>query len=249
MNLLLIDDHPIVTIGLAAKLRDLGHLVEVSHTLEDASRRIAAQHFELCVLDLDMNGISGTRLLLEPTLQDKLPDCVVVLSGTRDRDEIVGALEDGAHAFLSKTVPFDDVIEGILSAPEAYRGGEPGVWVQEVRAYVPLPVVYPRGSAAFETRARGVPADAPRFLGQGDRRQSRPQHPHDPCADPFDPAQARLGEATREKLTARQGVIPDKSSASETPIRHPGENGAKRLPQERVICPPSPATGPSPSRE
>jgi DNA-binding NarL/FixJ family response regulator len=147
MNILLIDDHPVVTVSLAQKLRELGHLVEVSHTLEDANRRIAAKHIELCVLDLDMHGVSGTRLLLEPALQDKLPDCIVVLSGTRDRDEIVGALEDGAHAFLSKTVPFDDVIEGILSAPEAYRGGEPGVWVQEVRAYVPLPVVYPRGSA------------------------------------------------------------------------------------------------------
>ncbi len=147
MNVLLIDDHPVVTVSLALKLRELGHLVEVSHTLEDAGRRIAAQHIELCVLDLDMHGISGTRLLLEPALQEKLPDCIVVLSGTRDRDEIVGALEDGAHAFLSKTIPFDDVIEGILSAPEAYRGGEPGVWVQEVRAYVPLPVVYPRGSA------------------------------------------------------------------------------------------------------
>lgn len=147
MNILLIDDHPVVTIGLSAKLRELGHLVEISHTLEDASRRIAAQHIELCVLDLDMHGVSGTRLLLEPALQEKLPDCIVVLSGTRDRDEIVGALEDGAHAFLSKTIPFEDVIEGILTAPEAYRGGEPGVWVQEVRAYVPLPVVYPRGSA------------------------------------------------------------------------------------------------------
>jgi DNA-binding NarL/FixJ family response regulator len=147
MNILLIDDHPVVTVSLAHKLRELGHLVEVSHTLEDANRRIAAQHIELCVLDLDMHGVSGTRLLLEPALQEKLPDCIVVLSGTRDRDEIVGALEDGAHAFLSKTVPFEDVIEGILSAPEAYRGGEPGVWVQEVRAYVPLPVVYPRGSA------------------------------------------------------------------------------------------------------
>ncbi|HEY1720531.1 MAG TPA: response regulator transcription factor [Magnetospirillaceae bacterium] len=147
MNILLIDDHPVVTVSLAARLRELGHLVDASHTLEDASRRIAAQHFELCVLGLDMHGVSGTRLLLEPALQEKLPDCIVVLSGTRDRDEIVGALEDGAHAFLSKTAPFDDVIEGILSAPEAYRGGEPGVWVQEVRAYVPLPVVYPRGSA------------------------------------------------------------------------------------------------------
>jgi DNA-binding NarL/FixJ family response regulator len=147
MNILLVDDHPVVTVGLAGKLRELGHLVEVSHTLEDAGRRMVAHHIELCVLNLDMNGVPGTRLLLEPALQEKLPDCIVVLSGTRDRDEIVGALEDGAHAFLSKSAPFDDVIEGILSAPEAYRGGEPGVWVQEVRAYVPLPVVYPRGSA------------------------------------------------------------------------------------------------------
>jgi two-component system, NarL family, nitrate/nitrite response regulator NarL len=146
MNILLVDDHPVVTVAIGARLRELGHAVEVSHTLVDAGRRIAARHVDLCVLDLDMGGTPGTRLLIDPALVEKLPDTIVILSGTRDRDEIVGALEDGAHAFLPKAIPFEDVIEGILAAPEAYRGGEPGVWVQEVRAYVPLPVVYPRGS-------------------------------------------------------------------------------------------------------
>lgn len=146
MNILLVDDHPVVTVSIAARLRELGHMAEASHTLVDAGRRIAGRHFELCVLDLDMAGTPGTRLLIDPALVDKMPDTIVILSGTRDRDEIVGALEDGAHAFLPKAIPFEDVIEGILAAPEAYRGGEPGVWVQEVRAYVPLPVVYPRGS-------------------------------------------------------------------------------------------------------
>jgi DNA-binding NarL/FixJ family response regulator len=146
MDILIVDDHPLVTVGLSDRLRGLGHRVEVCHTLADASQRIRAQSFDMCVLDLDMGGKRGTQIMADPTLADKLPECIVVLSGTRDRDEIVGALEAGAHAFLSKSIPFEDVIEGILSAPQAYRGGEPGMWVQEVRAYVPLGVVYPRGS-------------------------------------------------------------------------------------------------------
>src|SRR5262249_38631355 len=116
------------------------------HTIGDASQRIRAQAFDMCVLDLDMGGKRGTQILNDPALADRLPECIVVLSGTRDRDEIVGALDAGAHAFLPKSIPFEDVIEGLLAAPQAYRGGEPGMWVQEVRAYVPLGVVYPRGS-------------------------------------------------------------------------------------------------------
>ena len=145
MDILIIDDHPVITVGIGDRLRTLGHRVEASHTLDDAGAKIRQHRFDLCVLDLDMAGQRGTRLLSDPILTDRLPECVVILSGTRDRDDIVGALEDGAHGFLSKAVPFDDLIEGLLAAPDAYRGGEPGIWVQEVRAYVPLGVVYPRG--------------------------------------------------------------------------------------------------------
>lgn len=146
MNILIVDDHPLVAVGLADRLTHLGHRVEVSHTLDEAGMRLRARHVELCVLDLDMGGRSGTLLLADPALADRMPDCIVVLSGTGDRDEIVGALEEGAHAFLPKNIPFDDVVEGVLAAPTAANGNEPGVWVQEVRAYVPLGVVYPRGS-------------------------------------------------------------------------------------------------------
>jgi len=147
MEILIVDDHPIVTVSLAERLRVLGHHVDACHTLGDAGARIRSQIFDMCVLDLDMDGTRGTQLLADPTLATRLPECIVVLSGTRDRDDIVDALEAGAHAFLSKSIPFEDVIEGLLTAPQAYRGGEPGIWVQEVRAYVPLGVVYPRGSA------------------------------------------------------------------------------------------------------
>jgi two-component system nitrate/nitrite response regulator NarL len=146
MNILIVDDHPLAAVGLADRLRTMGHHVIVCHTIEDASRQLRDQRFELCALDLDMGGRRGTELLADPSLSSHQPDCVVILSGTGDRDEIVGVLDEGAHAFLPKNIPFDDVIDGLMAAPEAYRGGEPGVWVQEVRAYVPLGVVYPRGS-------------------------------------------------------------------------------------------------------
>ncbi len=146
MNILVIDDHPVVTVSLSERLKHLGHAVEVANDMDDAGRRLRAQRFELCVLDLNMGGRRGTDLLVDPALTDRLPNCVVILSGTGDRDEIVGALDDGAHAFLSKSIPFEDVIDGLLAAPGAHRGGEPGVWVQEVRAYVPLGVVFPRGT-------------------------------------------------------------------------------------------------------
>jgi len=146
MNILIVDDHPLVSVSLAERLQSMGHHVAVSLTVDDACRRLRTERVELCVLDLDMGGSRGSHILVDPTLADRLPECIVVLSGTGDRDDIVGVLEEGAHAFLPKNIPFDDVIEGLLAAPAAYRGGEPGIWVQEVRAYVPLGVVYPRGS-------------------------------------------------------------------------------------------------------
>lgn len=134
MDILVVDDHPLVTVSLSERLRGMGHRVDVSHTLGDAGAHMLSHFYDMCVLDLDIAGTRGTQLLSDPNLAGRLPECIVILSGTRDRDDIVDALEAGAHAFLSKTVPFDDVIEGLLTAPQAYRGGEPGMWVQEVRA-------------------------------------------------------------------------------------------------------------------
>ena len=43
MNILVIDDHPVVTVSLSERLKHLGHAVEVANDMDDAGPRVIEQ--------------------------------------------------------------------------------------------------------------------------------------------------------------------------------------------------------------
>lgn len=143
MHILIIDDHPLVTDGIAASLRTKGFEVTVSHTLEDCKQHLESGAYDLLSLDLDLGGCFGTDLLTENRV---LPPCVI-LSGTTDRDEIAMALDYGAKAFIPKNIPFDHVVRAIemaTSLPNAAE--EPFLWDDTTCAFAPLSSLFPKGT-------------------------------------------------------------------------------------------------------
>jgi DNA-binding NarL/FixJ family response regulator len=155
MKIVLIDDHPLVTASLADRLRSLGHDVFVHFTLQDARRFVQSEATDLCILDIDLGGDQGTDLLLDPALADCLPSTVVILSGTTDRDEIVMALYSGAHAFVTKSIPFDDVVKAVLDAVQFADFDEPVMWAPAERCFKPASEMFPRG-VVLSPRERDV---------------------------------------------------------------------------------------------
>lgn len=104
MNILIVDDHPLIREGLANVLAELDGTVQV-HEADDVAPAVAAaaahNDLALILLDLGLPGANGMSLLAD--MRARRPDVpVVVLSANDDRAVVQEAIELGAMGFISK---------------------------------------------------------------------------------------------------------------------------------------------------
>jgi len=106
MEVLLIDDHPLICDILIAMLRKLmgsEAVVHVAGTLEaglECARN--CKRLDLVLLDLGLPGCSGIEALRR--FREKCPDQrVVVVSANDERESILRALDNGAAGYIPKT--------------------------------------------------------------------------------------------------------------------------------------------------
>jgi DNA-binding NarL/FixJ family response regulator len=103
LRVLIIDDHPLFSEGMAGLLVRLNPEVAVSQakSVPDAER-LAGQCFDLVLLDLQMPGTSGMEALLRiKTLFEG--SSVVVISGDESHRTIRQAIQHGAAGYLPKS--------------------------------------------------------------------------------------------------------------------------------------------------
>lgn len=105
MQILVVDDHPLILEALKQVLRDLDPEIAVleardgKHALDQATHH---PELSLVLLDLTLPGKHGFELLCE--LRHDFPQLpVVVLSATEDCDTVMRAINDGAMGFIPKT--------------------------------------------------------------------------------------------------------------------------------------------------
>ena len=116
LRVVIADDHPPYRAGLARTLRENGIdvVAEVSNG-EAAIHTVEETEPDVVVMDLNMPGLSGleaTRRLL-----DEAPSTVVlVLSVSAQGDDVTEAMEAGAHGYLLKDGPLEEVVAGIRAA-------------------------------------------------------------------------------------------------------------------------------------
>ena len=105
MNILVVDDHPLVIEALRHVLARLADQVVVSAARSAAEARQQYDELaglDLLLIDIGLPGIDGFTLLEEVRArQPALP--VVVLSGSRRREDVVRALDRGAMGYIPKT--------------------------------------------------------------------------------------------------------------------------------------------------
>lgn len=117
IKVLLVDDHEMVRIGLAAVLSTEEGLEIVGEAGNGADGVRLAQLYEpdVVLMDLVMEGMDGietTRRIMK-----LLPDCkVIVLTSYLDDEKIYPVIEAGAFSYLLKTSRASEIAEAIRAA-------------------------------------------------------------------------------------------------------------------------------------
>lgn len=109
-----VDDHPLLREGIAAIINSQPDMLVVGSA---SSGREAIQKYrefmpDVTLLDLRLPDMSGVDVLIQ--IRADFPDARVVLLTTFDGDvEIRRALAAGARGYLLKSMPPNDIVEGI----------------------------------------------------------------------------------------------------------------------------------------
>jgi DNA-binding response OmpR family regulator len=110
MRVLVVEDDEGISAGLAAHLGREGHAVDCTGTVAGAWRALAAEPFDVVLLDLGLGDGDGTELLkrLRRAPAGRLPDPVTPVLIMTARDQVasrIAGLDLGADDYLTK--PFD----------------------------------------------------------------------------------------------------------------------------------------------
>jgi two-component system response regulator RegA len=117
--LLLVDDDPVFNRVLTRALLQRGFAVASALSIEEAQQKIDEDPPDYAVLDLNVAGASGLKLI--GTLREANPDCrIIILTGYASIATAVDAIKLGAVQYLAKPVEVEAVVKALIEgeAPE-----------------------------------------------------------------------------------------------------------------------------------
>ena len=162
VRIALVDDHPLFRAGLVASLRsepDL-HVVGEACTAEQALALVRSSHVDVAIIDVLMPGVSGITLAHD--LRDAAPSCLVIgLSSIDEPGLIADMLRAGAHGYVLKTQPREELVEAIRHVAGGVRYLPPMVSREHVERELatetqePLGRLTKREREIFELLIRG----------------------------------------------------------------------------------------------
>jgi two-component system nitrate/nitrite response regulator NarL len=122
IKVLVADDHPVVRKGLQLLLARQGHLRLVGEACDgdEALRKTRELKPDVVLMDISMPGMNG--LAVTEVLRKELPQIkVLILSVHKNKDYIFRVIQAGAHGYVSKEAPPEEVLRAI----ESVQAGEP----------------------------------------------------------------------------------------------------------------------------
>jgi DNA-binding NtrC family response regulator len=110
-KILIVDDELIMRESLAGWLERDGHMVQTAPSGEDALEQLKKSHFNILLVDIKMEGISGLEVLRKVKESD--PDvAVVMITAYGSIPTAIEAMKNGAYDYMLK--PFDPNELGVL---------------------------------------------------------------------------------------------------------------------------------------
>ena len=114
INIMLIDDHPLVRDGLRARLEAVPHFRVVAEAdgAEEGLREAGQYVIHLVLMDINMRGVSGIEATAR--FRERFPKVAVLILSMHDKLEYVSqAMEAGARGYVLKDAPGKDIVLAI----------------------------------------------------------------------------------------------------------------------------------------
>ena len=114
ISVMLVDDHPVMRIGLASVL-SLNHGFKIVAQAEDGRSAIdlwRRHRPDVCLLDMRMEGMDGIATLRKLRLE--FPKArFVMLTSSKSAEDLAAAMQAGANGYLLKTIRHDELATAI----------------------------------------------------------------------------------------------------------------------------------------
>ena len=114
INIMLVDDHPLVRDGLRARLEAVPHFRVVAEAdgAEEALRQAGQCAIALVLMDINMRGVSGIEATAR--FRAQFPEVAVLILSMHDKLEYVSqAMQAGARGYVLKDAPGKDIVLAI----------------------------------------------------------------------------------------------------------------------------------------
>ncbi|KAB7834445.1 response regulator transcription factor [Streptomyces mobaraensis NBRC 13819 = DSM 40847] len=114
VRVLLVDDQPLMLVGLAILIGDTDDLEVVGEAGDgrEAVRLVRELRPDVVVMDIRMPGVNGIEATRQATAEPDPPK-VLVLTTFDDDEYVYGALRAGASGFLLKSMALDAILDAI----------------------------------------------------------------------------------------------------------------------------------------
>jgi DNA-binding NarL/FixJ family response regulator len=124
-EILIVDDHPVVRIGIRSMLEDNEDLVVIGEAKNgrQALELFRERHPDVVLLDMDLPDICGTEVLKR--MKEEAEEVPILALSAHDDDEYINALLDGG---LSGYVVKEEAPDTLVKAVRAVAAGEKG-WI------------------------------------------------------------------------------------------------------------------------
>lgn len=112
MQILILDDEPIVCKRLRPAFQKAGYDVETFTDSASAMARIEQKHYDIVITDLKMQGMDGMKLLTR--VKELWPEThVIVITGFATPETAKESFTKGAFDFVAKPFKLSDILETV----------------------------------------------------------------------------------------------------------------------------------------